>query len=205
MAVTSLPLPQFLQKEWDWAQHYFISPAEETNKNWVLFPEKIHGQFAILHALSPRIMVAYADSLEEFERHPIKSNNQRTGRAGMWDSFVRGAGAPPIKTPFGWLLFYHGTNHDQGVGYRIGAMLLDTDDPTKVLYRSHEPLLSPETPYENDWKAGVIYASGAVVKDGMLFLYYGGGDKTVNSAKVPLEKFLSEFMIPENRDSDKPV
>lgn len=194
MAITSIPHENVKRRLWNWRPHILMSPPNQTHKNWVLFPEKINGKFAILHALTPTVSIEYIDSLETLERAHIKSNNQRGGLSGRWDSFVRGAAAPPVRTPRGWLLLYHGMDvRDPGVGYRVGAMLLDLEHPEKVLYRSAYPILSPEMPYENDWKPGVVYASAAVVKDGTLFVYYGGGDKTVNVATAPLERFLSQL------------
>ncbi|MDO8481646.1 MAG: hypothetical protein Q7S75_01015 [bacterium] len=194
IALTSIGQSDLDVKRWNWAQYFCLSPKDETNKNWVMFPEKIHGKFAVLHALSPSVLIDYVDSLESLETHPIRSNNNRTGRAGYWDVFVRGAAAPPIKTKYGWLLLYHGMDPAEPVGYKVGAMILDINDPTKVLYRSALPVLEPREAYENDWKPGVVYASGAIVKDGTLFVYYGGGDKTVNVATAPLEKFLKALM-----------
>ncbi len=194
MAVTSMSLDDFRTGEWCWAPHFFISPAQETHKNWVLFPEKIHGKFALLHALTPGVLIDYTDSLEEWSRHPVRSNSERSGRDGRWDAFVRGAAAPPIKTEHGWLLLYHGMNPSEGPGYNVGAMLLDLDDPTKILYRSDAPILQPQAWYENDWKPGVVYASGAIVKDGTLFVYYGGGDKHVGVATAPFDEFLHALM-----------
>lgn len=193
IALTSLPLASLKERHWDWAEHFFISPPNETNKNWVLFPEKIRGKFAMLHALTPRICIAYADSLDMWRTRPIQSDNRRGGHEGRWDAFIRGAAAPPLKTKRGWLLLYHGMNPEKGPGYRVGAMLLDKKDPTKVTCYSNEPVLSPETWYENDWKPGVVYASGAVIKDGTLFVYYGGGDKTVSVATAPLDAFVQEL------------
>lgn len=194
MAVTSISRDDFSAKFWKWAPHLFLSPQNQTHKNWVLFPEKIGGKFAVLHALTPTVSIEYIDTVESVEHEPIESNNHRSGRAGSWDAFVRGASAPPIKTSRGWLLFYHGMNPEvDDIGYKVGAMLLDLDDPTRILYRSHEPILVPEHWYENDWKYGVVYASGAIVKDGVLYLYYGGGDKTISVATAPLERFLSEL------------
>lgn len=195
IALTSIGLNDLNAQTWNWAPHFFISPQNETNKNWVMFPEKIHGKFAILHALTPTILIEYADSLDEFAKHPIRSNNNRTGRAGYWDVFVRGAAAPPIRTRYGWLLLYHGMDPAEPVGYKVGAMLLDADDPTKILYRSAAPIFEPDGLYDNDWKPGIVYASGAIVKDGTLFVYYGSGDKTVNVATAPLEQLLKNLMM----------
>ncbi len=194
MGVTSIEISDLISHTWTWASHRVISPQNETHKNWVLFPEKIHGKFAIIHALTPHSMIEYADSLDQWHEQPIKSNNRRGGRVGKWDSFVRGAAAPPIRTEKGWLLFYHGMDLTKPrIGYHVGAMLLDLEDPTIVRCRSDEPILSPMMPYENDWKPGVVYASGAVIKDNTLFVYYGGGDKTVNVATAPLDQFLSQL------------
>ena len=73
-------------------------------------------------------------------------------------------------------------------------MILDADDPTKVLYRSQVPILEPNFDYENNgWKSGVVYSCGAVVKDGELYVYYGGGDSVVCVAMANLEIFLNEL------------
>jgi predicted GH43/DUF377 family glycosyl hydrolase len=69
-------------------------------------------------------------------------------------------------------------------------MLLDLHDPTKILYRSPSPILSPDMPYENDGKPGVVYATGMVIKDGILHIYYGGGDKHVCQSETPLKPLL---------------
>jgi predicted GH43/DUF377 family glycosyl hydrolase len=93
MAVTSLGIPHLRDKRWWWSAHIPMSPKGETHKNWVLFPEKINGKYAILHALTPVVLVDYLDSIEDLHDNPIQSNNQRSGREGQWDAFVRGAGA----------------------------------------------------------------------------------------------------------------
>lgn len=194
LALTSLPVADLEKREWKWTENFFISPPGEANKNWVMFPEKIRGKFAIIHALTPSILIDYADSPEEWHTRHIRSDNRRGGRQGHWDAFVRGAAAPPIRTKSGWLLLYHGMDPAQGPGYKVGAMLLDLEHPEKILYRSAAPVLEPKEWYENDWKPGVVYASGAIVKDGTLFVYYGGGDKTVNVATAPLDRFLKDLM-----------
>ena len=194
LAVTSLHLDELSDKCWNWKPHITMSPQNETNKNWVIFPEKIQGKFAILHALSPTPQVAYAESLEDLYDTPIQSNNTRSGREGAWDAFVRGAASPPIKTPHGWLLLYHGMDpKEPHIGYKVGAMLLDLQDPTQILHRSNTPLLEPTQWYENDWKPGVVYASGAVVVGDDLIVYYGGGDKYIAAAKTNLSQLLDSL------------
>ena len=87
-----------------------------------------------------------------------------------------GFNIPPIKTPHGWLTIYHAVGPDKY--YRLGAVLLDLDDPSIVLHRTPDWLLQPEADYEIEgFYRGVCFPCGAVVIDGTLFVYYGGGDK----------------------------
>lgn len=194
IGLTSISLENLGKKRWSWRKLAFLSPPGELHKNWVLFPEKIRGKYAILHSLSPKILVDYADTLDEFDREERYIKNSlrgNSGRENAWDAFVRGAGAPPIKTPYGWILLYHGMNPKQyHIGHRVGAMLLDLEDPTIILARSSEPILEAKEWYENDWKPGVTYASGAVVWQDDLFVYYGGGDKRIAAARANLQDFI---------------
>jgi predicted GH43/DUF377 family glycosyl hydrolase len=77
--------------------------------------------------------------------------------------------------------------------YKLGAMLLDLKNPSVVLYRAENPILSPDEWYENDYKPGVIYASGAIIKDGKLFVYYGGGDKYIGVASIELSELINSM------------
>lgn len=195
---TSIKVKDFLSKNWKWRPAVLISPPNETHKNWVIFPEKINGKYAVLHTISPQIGVAYFGNLDFDGKTYIKSNFNgkcecKNGCA--WESYVRGAGAPPIKTRYGWLIFYHALEKNDSGKYKVGAMLLDLDDPTKILYRSDKPVLEPEEAYENNgFKPGIVYVSGAVVKDEMLLIYYGGADSYVNLAYADLEEFLQNLM-----------
>ena len=201
LALTSINLEDFKNKKWNWKKAVMISPPNEINKNWVLFPEKINGKFAIMHSFYPKILINYFDSLDELDgKHFIKSNNTRPiDHTRGWDSWFRGIGPSPIKTKDGWLILYHAMDHRNSDRYRMGAMLLDLKDPTKVLYRSNSPILEPEEDYENNGhKWGVIYSCGAVVKDGELFVYYGGADKFVCVATINLEELITD--LKENKD-----
>jgi predicted GH43/DUF377 family glycosyl hydrolase len=197
IALSSIAKDDFVNRRWRWSAPVFLSPPGEVHKNWVLFPEKINGKFAILHSLSPKILIDYVDDLSEFEDDAknIKSHYSRFSNVDGWDSWVRGAGPPPIKTKLGWLLLYHAMDVRDPNRYKLGAMILDADDPTKVLYRSRIPVLEPEEWYENTgWKSGVIYSCGAVVKDGELYVYYGGADSVVCVAVADLDHFLDELV-----------
>ena len=191
VALTSIKINDFLKRRWKWRSPKLISAPGEAHKNWVIFPEKINGKYAIIHSINPQISIAYFDNLEFENNVYIDSFYDSQGKNTCWDSYMRGAGSPPIKTKDGWLLFYQAMNVNDMSKYKVGAMLLDFNDPTKILYRSREPVLEPNEYYENvGFKAGVVYVSGAVVKNGNLFVYYGGADSYVCVAYANLKEFL---------------
>ncbi len=190
VGLTSIRVEDFLQKEWKWKPPVMISPPGEVHKNWVIFPEKIQGKYAILHSIKPNIQIAYVDSLKFSDAAHIESSHGGGPQKGCWDKWPRGAAAPPLKTKDGWLLFYHAMDNDWSK-YKVGAMLLDLDDPTRILVRAKEPVLEPKESYENGgYKPGVVYVSGALVKDGTLLVYYGCSDSYVGVASANLDHFL---------------
>ena len=103
-------------------------------------------------------------------------------------------GPTPIKTPDGWLALYHGVGDQDASRYKVGAMLLDISDPTRVLLRSRNPILEPNECYENEgFKYGVVYPCGATVIDNNLMVYYGGADTVICGAQSPLNEFMDEL------------
>ena len=195
MALTSISLDEFISRRWNWAEPILISPPGQIHKNWVLFPEKINGKYAILHAISPEVMIDSFDSMDELDGNKfIYSVHQNSQLWSMRDKLVRGVGPAPIKTKYGWLVLYHKMEKHDSHRYKLWAMILDAKNPTKVLYNSEQPILEPDFWYENEgYKSGVIYSCGAVVKDGELFVYYGGADKVTCVATADLDKFLAEL------------
>ncbi len=198
IALSSISMDDFLKKRWQWKKPSLISPPGEIHKNWMLFPEKIRGKFAILHSIAPEVMVEYYDSLDYFEKEEnVLAGSMRkmeVADPSRWEHLIRGAGPPPLKTKDGWLLFYHAIDRKESWKYKLGAMLLDLDDPAKVLYRSAGPVLAPDFGYENDGiRPGIVYSCGAVIKDGELYVYYGGGDSVTCVAMANLDTFLKEL------------
>lgn len=193
IGVSIIKADDFFEKKWRWSKTLLISPKNEVNKNWILFPEKINGKFAILHSITPEVQIDYVNRLEDLDRgkDKIKSKFTQEKSIDRWDSIVRGAGPPPIKTDKGWLVLYHAMSKDEPhIGYKMGALLLDLNDPRNVIARSPSPILVPSEWYENDWKPGVVYACGATIKDNILYVYYGGGDKHICVAHTPINKML---------------
>jgi len=117
-----------------------------------------------------------------------------------WEEEWVGGGAPPIPTPLGWLLIYHGVKkrppraprERKPVVYSAGAMLLDERDPCHVLYRSPEPILEPATPYELDGVApDAVFPSGTDDRgDGRIDVYYGMADQRIGAARLHLPERL---------------
>src|SRR3989344_3084757 len=199
VAVIAMDEEDFIAERFDKWEGPIILSHSDRDKNWVLFPEKIRGRFAILHSIigedDNRVRVEYVDDLAELAQRKFKSPDPQKipDKTIAWHVHTRSAGPPPLKTEKGWLVFYH-ANDRENHKYKLGAMLLDINDPTKVLYRSASPVLCPDAPYENHGKPGIVYAGGAVVRHGTLFVYYGGADKVVCVATAPLDAFLNALV-----------
>jgi predicted GH43/DUF377 family glycosyl hydrolase len=197
IALTSISLDDFIKRQWgNWRKPVLISPPGEIHKNLVLFPEKINKKYAILHRVSPKIMIDYFEKLEDLGGDNfIHSIHQGSPLWWTRDKFIRGVGPAPLKTKYGWLILYHKMEKNETHRYKLWAMLLDLKDPSKILYNSVRPILEPDLWYENEgYKAGVVYSCGAIIKDKKLFVYYGGADKVSCVATADLDKFLQELV-----------
>jgi predicted GH43/DUF377 family glycosyl hydrolase len=193
VGITAISVDDFLALKWDHARVRTISPLAEIHKNWVLFPEKIGGRYALMHSISPKILIDYSDDLMFEGEDLVRSYHNGVlngGWKGAWEGWIRGVGPPPIRTDYGWLVFYHALPRNHLGGYCIGAMLLDIDDPTTILYRAKEPIVTPRD-IAAGVKPNVVYACGAVIKDGNVFLYYGAADTRVHVAHTNLNAFLN--------------
>ncbi len=201
LALTSILVDDFLSKRWNWTKPVLISRPGIVDKSGCILPEKIKGKFVFFHRVFPNILIDYVDNLNfDGKTNWLKGEYSIKIRPDKWDSRKIGAGAPPIKTKDGWLLIYYGVDDKDAGKYHIGAMILDLENPTKVLYRCDEPILGPTEEYENSgFKPGVAYPCGAVVKDNELLVYYGGADSVVCVATAHLDTFLEELK------SKKPV
>lgn len=195
VALTSISSSDFFAKKWNWEKPVLVSPPNVVDKNAVLFPEKIDGKYVIMHRIFPHILIDFVDDLDFDGRTFLSGQHKIAPRASSWDSRKIGAGAPPLRTKYGWLLIYHAVGDTDSARYKIGAMLLDLNDPTAVIARSRYPILSPEMHYENEgMKYGIAYPCGAVIIDDTLFVYYGGADMVTCVATVPLTPFLDELV-----------
>lgn len=199
VALTSLDFEDFINNRWHWEKPVLISKPGVVDKNACLLSEKINGKFVIFHRIYPDILVDFVDDLNFDGNTFLEGKYKISPRENFWDSRKVGAGPPPIKTDEGWLLIYQAVGERDSSRYKIGAMLLDINDPLKVLARSNEPILAPDEWYENDgFKAGVAYPCGAVAINNKLIVYYGGADTVVCAATASLDEFVSKLKIHKN-------
>jgi predicted GH43/DUF377 family glycosyl hydrolase len=109
-----------------------------------------------------------------------------------WDGARVGAGLPPIETKAGWLVIYHGVKYVVGDPvYRLGAALLDLNEPHRLIGRTRRWLLSPSEPYERLGDApNVLFACGGFVRGDDLWIYYGAADSSICLAKAKFAEVL---------------
>lgn len=177
------------------------------NKNCVILPERVGGDYVILHRPMPRMVCARVRSLDD--PWPTTGTPVVGPRAGTWRSSRVGAGAPPIRTEIGWLLPFHGaTAIEDGNVYSMGWCLLDLNRPETVRYVSDAPALTPVAPYEIEtrhipqvdpanFKTGVrvVFPQGFVEHGEDFLVYYGAADVSVGGARVNKRALIDSLRL----------
>lgn len=187
IALTTISREDFLARRWNWTPRKLPFPGIR-NKDAVIFPEKINGRYAMIHRIEPDVCIAYSDDLV----HWCDMKSMMTPRARGWDNWKLGVGGTPIKMNDYWLVIYHGVSVERM--YSLGVILLDAENPERVLCRPRRALLVPKRDYERFGKVpNVVFSCGNVVIDEELYLYYGAADNVVCVAKTPLEKLLASM------------
>jgi predicted GH43/DUF377 family glycosyl hydrolase len=216
VAVSSISVGDFLARRWfgaedasgtiptGWTKPVLISPPGIDDKDACIFPEKFGvskaavakddsgGKWFLLHRIGTEICGDYVDSLDFTDNQINRCIPVLAPRPGKWDSAKVGLSVPPIKTVHGWLLLYHGISRQHHT-YRVGAVLLDLEDPTLVLARSADALFEPQESYEKKGIVDiVVFPCGAIVREDKkagddLLIYYGGADSVVGVACMKLE------------------
>jgi len=182
------------------------------NRNGVLFPRKINGEFKMLSRVSDNGHTPFGDIFVSSSKDLVYWGKHRhvmeRGGSGWWQGLKIGGGPQPIETEKGWLLIYHGViNNCNGYVYSFGVAILDKDEPSKVLYRSKYYCLTPEEPYETvGFVPNVVFpCSVLVAEDGRLAIYYGAADSHVALAFTTIDE-LVDFAINNHegvgRDAD---
>ena len=169
-------------------KRYGVVLHDVDNKDAALFPERINDRYVMLHRIEPDIWLAFSDNLIEWSDFIAIASP----RDGYWDNLKIGAGAQPIKTPYGWLLLYHGVENSDRPIYRLGFILLDLNDPTKILKRSEEPILEPEEEWEIfGGVPNVVFSDAMVEYQGQYMIYYGAADNHIALATIPVKDVMA--------------
>ncbi|MGD9047694.1 MAG: glycoside hydrolase family 130 protein [Anaerolineae bacterium] len=171
------------------------------NKDIVLFPEKVGSdQAGKRYAKLDRPMTrppSVGDMWISFSQDLVYWGDPRPvmkPRPRKWDEYKIGGGAPPIKTEHGWLEIYHGVRMTAaGALYRLGAVLLDLEEPWRVIGRANEAILSPIAGEDFAGNVGnVVFTCGAILEDdGELTVYYGAADQVMCLASAPVGDVLA--------------
>ncbi|MDD5095206.1 MAG: glycosidase [Dehalococcoidia bacterium] len=205
IALASIGADDFTNYRWKkWHRHGLVFPGFN-DKDAALFPETFNGKYAMLHRVDPHIWVTFSNHLRcpwPRKEHKILAGSTY---GMMWDGKKIGAGAQPIKTKYGWLLITHGV--DFAHFYRLGVMLLDLENPSKLIYRSPNFVLEPQEACEigkegQHWVPNVVFTCGALPKehhgkemldaDDELIVYYGAADTLMNIATATVGTLIPE-------------
>jgi len=190
VALSTISVDNFLKKRWNWSKPVLITPPGIDDKDACIFPEKINGQYLIIHRIQSQMCVDYANFISTATEEVTKGIRLLGPRYGMWDSTKVGLAGQPIKTKSGWILFYHGVGEDRY--YRLGAALLDLKNPEIIHARTNEAILEPEKAYEKEGQVpNVVFPCGHVLRGDTIYHYYGGGDSVVAVATTKLPDLLA--------------
>lgn len=198
-----------LMKTSDFQEVHFLGiVSADDNRNGVLLPEKVKGKYLrydrpneVLLEDGPltgnAIYLSESTDLLKWD----KVGKVAGGRAHYWDELI-GAGPPPVKTKKGWLLIYHGiAMHYQPI-YQVGVMLLDLEDPQKIISRGKYNILEPRELYETTGQVpNVIFPTGLIVEkydqngfaeiDSEVKLYYGAADSVIGLATSTILELIN--------------
>jgi predicted GH43/DUF377 family glycosyl hydrolase len=176
-----------------------ITRPDVDDRDVILFPDKIDGKYVMLHRPMqwvgpeygtdyPAIWISFSDDLLSWSESVLLAKGQAS-----WECKIGGS-TPPLKTAEGWFVIYHAVD-SKGV-YRVGVLMLDLDDPTKVIARTPEPIMEPEAEFE--WKGlyphGVVFPTANVVVDDVLYVYYGCADQSIGVATADFPSLVEYVM-----------
>lgn len=186
-----------------------VMPPED--KDAALFPRRFGGRWAMIHRPSTaffagrvHMWLSFSPDLRHWGDHHILIESRE---GGWWDANKIGLGPPPLETPEGWLILYHGVRHTaSGSIYRLGLALLDLEDPRRVLHRGDSWVFGPEESYE--WTgdvSGVVFPCGWILEetDGEVRMYYGAADTSIGLATTNLSNLL-DFALASPKPPDPP-
>lgn len=169
-------------------------------KDAALFPKRINGKMAMIHRVLPGIQICYFDSftdlnneywekyLADLDKYIILDPQDK------FESGYVGGGCVPIETNEGWLLIYHGVDFENNQRiYSAGAMLLEKNNPLKIIGKTKLPLFSSQESWGKESMGNVIvvFPTGTIIDKGILKIYYGAGDKRIAYKKIDMKELIS--------------
>ncbi|MDQ2877392.1 MAG: glycosylase [Actinomycetota bacterium] len=168
------------------AAHRLAGPAAR-NKGMALFPRKVHGQYlALCRSDGESTSLARSADGYVWDRPTLLQEP-----AAPWEMLQVGNCGPPIETGQGWLVLTHGVGPMRV--YVMGTLLLDLDDPSRVVGRSRTPLLSPAPGQQDGYVPNIVYSCGAFLHDGLVWIPYGIDDGCIGVAYAPLGEVLADL------------
>lgn len=187
-------LPQLIEtKDFENFRVLTLNGAAVQNKGMALFPRKVNGHYVMISRQDDEnIFIMYSDN-PHFWDHPEKLLQP----AQPWEFAKIGNCGSPIETEEGWLLITHGVGSIRK--YCIGAVLLDLENPSKVIKRLEQPLLKPEGNEREGYVPNVVYSCGALLHGNQILLPYAMSDKASTIATIPVQEILAAMVpvVPE--------
>ena len=194
VTLTSISVEDFVNKKWNWEKPILISPPNAQDKDAGLFPERIKDKYVIFHRLEDNIWIDFVDDLTFGQDKWLGGEVLLRPRQGKWDNGRVGISSPPLKTDEGWILMYHGITEPEH-RYKASVMLLDLENPQKIISLLDNPIIEPEEDYEKMGPVpSVVFPCGTVIIGDHLYVYYGGADKVVAVATIKVEELLDELL-----------
>lgn len=172
------------------------------NKDVVLFPERFDGDHVAIHRPNPHLhfsppgmWLARSSNMERWGAHQVLHAG-----SSDWEAGRIGAGPPPIKTDEGWLLIYHGKAGSAEKGavatYSAGLMLLDNDDPSKIVAHAEGPIMVPETEFETGgFVPSVVFPTATINRDNRLLVYYGAADTSTGLVEYSMDDLFNTLNL----------
>ena len=182
-------LPQLIEtKDFLTIGVHTLNGARAQNKGMALFPRRINGHYAMCSRIDgENLYIMYSDIVHFWETAQLLKTPYEP-----WELVQIGNCGSPLETPRGWLLLTHGVGPMRT--YCIGAMLLDLDDPTKVIGHLREPLIVPTEQERDGYVPNVVYTCGTMIHNQHLYIPFAMSDRVTRFAYVALAPLLSRMI-----------
>ena len=166
-----------------------LNGACAQNKGMALFPRRINGHYAVCSRIDGQnLFIMYSDYVHFWETAELLAEPTYP-----WELMIIGNCGSPIETPEGWLLLTHGVGPMRR--YCIGAMLLDLENPLRIIGRLHEPFIVPTEDEREGYVPNVVYSCGSIVHGGDLFVPYAMADRATGFAAIRLEDIIGRLLV----------